>query len=288
MGDIDWVQEFISAGIPEAKKALPSYRDGFQRLAGIQAFAGVIKDFDNPGKQAKHLKHFDTKMKAFDGFQKGLDFLSKGHDIKGITFTNVDKILLGYNLLDIACNKDLNTVDKIDRSLSTISGSAGSLLGAEIGGVLGLKAGAAIGGVIGTFFCPGLGTSVGAAVGGFLGFVGGIAGSIIGGNIFSNFYDNCCSPYIKKGLNFLSGIAGQFRSGGVEFILPEEIYEFNNCFSYDKCHFISFEYDSENNFNIEQIIDLINSKFLINNIKVKNINEIYETILKEIAYGFLC
>ncbi len=35
------------------------------------------------------------------------------------------------------------------------------------------------------------------------------------------------------------------------------------------------------------MIDLVNSKFLINGIQVKNLNEIYDTILKEIAYGFL-
>ena len=86
----------------------------------------------------------------------------------------------------------------------------------------------------------------------------------------------------------MSGIIGKFRTGGVEFILPKEIREFNECFSFDKCHFIAFEYDSENNFDISQIIKLVNSKFLINDIQINNLDEIYETIMKEISYGFLC
>ena len=287
MGDdegIDWKRELFSASAPLAKDALPSYKKGFQKIAAARALAGYIKDFGDPISQDMHLKIFDFKMKGFDGVQKGLNFLDKGKEIKGFKVSNLDKIFLGYDLINIACKKDLNTVDKIDRACSKIVGAAGGIISGQIMG----EAGSIIGASIGTFFCPGLGTAAGALVGGILGFVGGMVGSIVGGKVFGDFYDNVCSPYVKKGLNFLSGIIGKFRSGGIEFILPKEINEFNEIFSFDKCHFIAFEYENENDFSINQIIDLINSKFLINNIKIKNLNEAFETILKEISYGFLC
>ena len=79
-----------------------------------------------------------------------------------------------------------------------------------------------------------------------------------------------------------------FHSGGIEFIMPREINKFKKNFSFNKCHYIPFEFSDENkDFDINQIIDLVNNKFLINNIKVKSLDEIYETILKEISYGFL-
>ena len=79
-----------------------------------------------------------------------------------------------------------------------------------------------------------------------------------------------------------------FHSGGIEFIMPREINKFKKHFSFNKCHYIPFEFSDENkDFDINQIIDLVNNKFLINNIKVKSLDEIYETILKEISYGFL-
>jgi len=79
--------------------------------------------------------------------------------------------------------------------------------------------------------------------------------------------------------------AVSMRSGGAEFHLPRQINNFTSFFSFNKCHYIAFEYED---LDIEEIINLVNSKFLINNIKVKNLDEIYDTILKEIAYGFLC
>ena len=75
------------------------------------------------------------------------------------------------------------------------------------------------------------------------------------------------------------------RSGGVEFHLPRQINNFTNFFSFNKCHYVAFEYED---LNIEEIIDLVNSKFLINDINVKSLSQIYDTIFKEIAYGFLC
>ena len=75
-----------------------------------------------------------------------------------------------------------------------------------------------------------------------------------------------------------------FKTGGVEFSFPKQIPGFRNLFTFQYSYFIAFEYED---FDLKQIIDLVNSKFLINGIKVKNLNEIYDTILKEIAYGFL-
>ena len=75
------------------------------------------------------------------------------------------------------------------------------------------------------------------------------------------------------------------RTGGVEFHLPKQINNCTNFFCFNKCHYFAFEYDD---LNIQEIIDLVNSKFLINNIEVKSLDEIYDTILKEITYGFLC
>ena len=75
-----------------------------------------------------------------------------------------------------------------------------------------------------------------------------------------------------------------FKTGGVEFSFPKQIHGFRNLFTFQHSYFIAFEYED---FDLKQIIDLVNSKFLINGIKVKNLNEIYDTFLKEIAYGFL-
>ena len=80
-----------------------------------------------------------------------------------------------------------------------------------------------------------------------------------------------------------------FHSGGIEFYMPKEINHFKNIFGFNKSHYIAFEYNKgKNNFDIEQIIELINTKFLINEIKVNSLDEIYDNILKEISYGFLC
>ena len=83
-----------------------------------------------------------------------------------------------------------------------------------------------------------------------------------------------------------AAFAVAMRSGGIEFHFPRQINNFISFFSFNKSHYIAFEYDDD--LDIQEIIDLVNSKFLINNIKVKSLDEIYDTILKEIAYGFLC
>ena len=83
-----------------------------------------------------------------------------------------------------------------------------------------------------------------------------------------------------------AGFAVAMRSGGVEFHLPKQINNFRSFFSFNKCHYTAFEYEGD--LNIRDIIDLVNTKFLINNIKVNSLDEIYDTILEEIAYGFLC
>ena len=43
----------------------------------------------------------------------------------------------------------------------------------------------------------------------------------------------------------------------------------------------------EENFDVKEIIELINSKFLVDGKTVNNIDEIFQTILKEINYEFL-
>ena len=83
----------------------------------------------------------------------------------------------------------------------------------------------------------------------------------------------------------LPGIIKRFKSGGVEFIFPQIIKEFQVNFSFQNLHFIVFEY--EENFDVKEIIELVNSKFLVDGKTVNNIDEIFQTILKEISYGFL-
>ena len=112
-------------------------------------------------------------------------------------------------------------------------------------------------------------------------------GSIIGGKRATDTYKEC-SEDIHNGIKWLAGIFKSFDSGGVEFVFPKNIYNFNSIFSFNKCHYIAFEYsDKNNNFNTNKMIELINDQFLINGIKIKTIEEIYDTILLELANGFL-
>ena len=48
------------------------------------------------------------------------------------------------------------------------------------------------------------------------------------------------------------------RSGGVEFHFPKQINNFTSFFSFNKCHYIAFEYED---LNIQEIIDLVNRNF---------------------------
>lgn len=50
---------------------------------------------------------------------------------------------------------------------------------------------------------------------------------------------------MNTGTNKLAGIVNSFSSGGVEFILPEEIPGFKKIFCFNNIHYISFEYKSE-------------------------------------------
>ena len=221
-------------------------------------------------------------------------------------------MFFGLSVYNIWDNKDLNFYDKIEQTISEIFGFIG---GTFLGGI-----GAELGASLGALLCPTM-PIVGGALGIFIGaYFLGMLGNWIGkgiykvigeiSKIFSGIIDDDNDGF---GIGIIGlirppndgdgggggGIGGggggggpspcapAMRVGGVEFLLPKQIDNFRNFFSFNKCHYIAFEYEYDN-FDIEKIIDLVNSKFLINNIKVKSLDEIYDTILKEISYGFLC
>ena len=225
---------------------------------------------------------YNNKMKSIKNFlkiEKGASKLNKliSTNIKGTKIGVLDTIFLANDLYDVWNEKDSNLNQKLYKSGQEISGAIGSYLGAN----LGVSCGTAIGAYVGTLICPGVGSVVGAVAG----FGLGILGSIFGSKIGKAYYD-FRAYMIKKSIDFYSGILGFFRSGGVEFIFPKEIPEFKENFSFDKIHFFAFEYeDDKNNFNINEIINLVNSKFL--EIKISNLDELFDTILMEIAQGFL-
>ena len=78
-----------------------------------------------------------------------------------------------------------------------------------------------------------------------------------------------------------------FRPGGVEFIFPRIIPTFTDHFCFSNIHYIGFKFH-ENNYNIHnQLLKLINEKFLINNIQIKDMNQLFSTILNELSIGYL-
>ena len=102
------------------------------------------------------------------------------------------------------------------------------------------------------------------------------------GELAWNGYGNLLNSGVRK----LAGVAKSFASGGVEFILPKKIPEFEKKFCFTNIHYIAFEFESiKNDFNPEMIIDFLNKNFLL--IKINGLDEVFDTILKEIAYGFL-
>ena len=84
-----------------------------------------------------------------------------------------------------------------------------------------------------------------------------------------------------------SNLYNLFKTGGVEFIFPRIIPHFTKHFCFSNVHYIGFKFH-ENNFDIQsQMLNLINEKFLINNIKINSMDELFSTILNELAIGFL-
>ena len=52
-------------------------------------------------------------------------------------------------------------------------------------------------------------------------------------------------------------------------------------------HYIGFKFHN-NNYNIQnQILQLVNDNFLINNIKISSMNQLFSTILNELVIGYL-
>ena len=283
----------------------------------LRKFAPKISKIYN-----KIIEVYQFKKEILDPQMKKLkDYLQK-HNLRNIDKLNLkgfkigvgglDLFFLGYSVYNIWDNKDLNFYDKIKQTINEIFGFIG---GTFLGGI-----GAELGATLGALLCPTM-PILGAAIGIFIGaFFLGMLGNWIGkgiykaiseiSKIFSGIIDDDNDGFGIGIIGLIrppndgdgggggsigggdggggpSPCAPAMRVGGVEFLLPKQIDNFRNFFSFNKCHYIAFEYEHDN-FNIEKIIDLVNSKFLINNIKVKSLDEIYDTILKEISYGFLC
>ena len=83
----------------------------------------------------------------------------------------------------------------------------------------------------------------------------------------------------------LTEIKGFFDSGGIEFVFPKIIENFQDIFSIQIVHFITF--NCEERYFIKEVVNLVNEKFLVNGKKVNSIDEIFQTILKEVSCGFL-
>ena len=272
MDEIDWAQEITAASLPYAEKFIQKKKLEYSK---VQNFGGNVLFSRFPKIVDLNTSLVKIEYKGVELLQKGLEKLNSNIKIKGLStpISFFDAYSLGKNFFNIWSSKDKNFNQKLNESGKAIFESAGGIIGAN----LGTMAGQAIGNMI----CPVLGGAIG-------GFLGSLGGSILGGIVGGLVYDGVTS-LVNKGIEFFSGILGDFRSGGVEFVYPKEIKEFRKHFSFDQYHLIAFEYEDENNsFNInKEIIDLIISKFLIRNIKVQNLDEVYDTILKEISYGFL-
>ena len=269
------LRDVITASFPTGEEFLALYKPFFRDKNLSRAAAGIIMSYKHPKVQDFIANAAILSQKGYNAVQNGLGILNHELKFKGIS-TKVsfcDALCLGIDLVDVWTSSDKNLNEKLNESAKSVYKTAGSIIGGNVG--------KAVGAFIGNVMCP----VGGAFVGGFIGtLLGAKVGSICGGLIYDGV-----SSLLNKGIEFFSGIFGQFRSGGVEFVYPKEIREFKKNFGFDKYHLIAFEYEDEkNNYNArEEIIKLINSNFLIGNIKVKNLDEIYDTILKEISFGFL-
>ena len=90
----------------------------------------------------------------------------------------------------------------------------------------------------------------------------------------------------KIALGF-SNLYRLFKTGGVEFVFPRIIPHFTKHFCFSNVHYIGFKFH-ENNFDIQsQMLNLVNVKFLIKDVKINSMDELFSTILHELAIGFL-
>ena len=273
--EVNWKQEIEGAAVPAAHDFLKMNRNKFLDRIVEKG----LNDFENAKGQTilekKAIHKMELKAKSYDFFN---NLLGINKEVKIPEFGKFGKISGGpLDAIFFATDMYNIWVKNKDDSLSKKMYESGKSLAGTIGGIIG--AGIA-GGMVG---------SIGGPLGIVVGFAAGILGSIIGSRIGKAYYDLTSGYSIHTNYRLYAGIdCSCFRSGGVEFLLPKSIKGFENNIIFDRCHFIAFEYNDDNNFNINQIIDLVNSNFLLGNIKFNNINEIYDTILKEVACGFLC
>ena len=275
LDDVEWGNEIVSAANASGNEAIKKAKPNFPNNVFGKAIAKAIENRNaDPNKL---FKMANLKIKTFNGVEKALGFTNSdvfkvgGHGVGVLDF-----FMLSSSLMKTWMPSDKKIGQKLDETGKTIAGFTSALVVSEKGMVIGAQIGAAIGSLF-----PGAGTAIGGFIGGA---IGAIAGSIVGNKIGEAAYDGT-KHLVNEGIKKLSGVNKSFSSGGVEFILPKEIPEFKKIFCFNNIHYISFEYESENNFDVNQIISLLNEKFLLK--KVNNLDEVYDTILKEIAYGFL-
>ena len=258
---VDWKQEMEGASVPTAEEIAKNYKPYFRSKQIDNIMKDMAKNNDALLNFSKYKDTLISKMNNYGKLEKIIGKVGTLFSIKGVGVGALDLIFLGKDLYKI-WNSDKSTSNKIYETGKKISGTVGGIIaGAYLGGKIGIVAGPI--GVV----------------------VGSVLGSIIGGFIGETEYEYVMTN-IKERIKVFAGVFGACRSGGIEFIFPKQIKEFRKNFIFDKCHYIAFEYEDKN-FDVNQIINLVNSKFLIGPIKVNNINEIYDTILKEIAFGFL-
>ena len=143
-----------------------------------------------------------------------------------------------------------------------------------IGGLLG-------GGLAGYFFKNPILSIMGYAIGKKIFSVAGeYAAKYLSEEVYdriSYIYNQCCK--------LCSGVSGMGDTGGVEFVPPVILPEFKENFCNVDSLFISFKKyspDSE-----QSILDLLNNKLLINGAHFNNMNEVFSTIMNELAIGYL-
>ena len=223
MNDIDWKQEIESASIPTTHEII---KLGKQRTPAT-LLAKMIKHHDNPLKLEKIEKRTLTKFKALEGAEKVIGKMGNIFKIGTKSVGVLDVLFLGLDLKDIWTNEDKNIGDKLYDSGKKISGAVGGFLGGDAGFTVGMS----------------IGTCIGGPIGGIIGgFAGAIAGSIFGSKIGERYYEDKTSK-IFNSIQFLSGILGRFKTGGVEFSFPKQIPGFRNLFTFQHSHFIDFEYE---------------------------------------------
>ena len=276
-GDIDYAYETFSAALASGSENVDKAKPIFRNRIYSKFFYDTLKD-PHPDLNQAHLNLL-WKKDIFKGLEKGIGFLTQdAFKIFGKGVGLIDAAKLSYDLFETWTSSDKSFGDKVNTTGQQLTGFISGMFVSAKWATIGAK----IGGAIGTFFCPGAGTAVGAFIGGA---IGAFAGQVFGGKIGElawNGYGNLLNSGVRK----LAGVAKSFTSGGVEFILPKKIPEFEKKFCFTNIHYIAFEFESiKNDFNPEMIIDFLNKNFLL--IKINGLDKVFDTILKEIAYGFL-